>query len=214
MSLVNFNESSLAQLRALLGSFGDDEISRAVKQTVPYVESRWFKVTEEVEVTEGEETFTEYKATEVYPDGKEVPYGIVFDSDATPSTKPDEPTYFKNLKINTDLYTGAIEVNKAYQVEAVWGEDYGSEITYYVIPKGGGGSMLYAYIKSGSSNKYTVDVYSQPTLDDKFKVDEDIEALAYNVTYGDISHNNFLIFSYGIDESSGTDGYLTSSVWL
>ena len=172
MSLVNFSQSSLTQLKSLLGSFGNEELERQFTSSVPYVESRWFKVTEAVDVTEGEDTSTEYKAEEVYPDGTAVSAGIVFDSDATPSNKPSDPTYFKNLKINSDLYTGAIEVNKAYQVEAVWPNDASGEIVYYIIPKGGGGGGIqYGVIVSrieGERPLYKIDVYGNkqisPTL--------------------------------------------------
>ncbi len=139
MSLVNFSDSSLTQLKGLIGSFGNSELEREFISSVPYVESRWFKVTKSIEVTEGEDTSTEYKAEEVYPDGTTVSAGIVSDSDATTYNKPSDPTYFKNLKVNSDLYTGAVEVNKAYQVEAVWPSDANGEIIYYIIPKGGGG---------------------------------------------------------------------------
>jgi hypothetical protein len=151
MSLVNFSQSSLTQLKSLLGSFGNEELERQFTSSVPYVESRWFKVTEAVDVTEGEDTSTEYKAEEVYPDGTAVSAGIVFDSDATPSNKPSDPTYFKNLKINSDLYTGAIEVNKAYQVEAVWPNDASGEIVYYIIPKGGGGGGDVRLLMNGTA---------------------------------------------------------------
>ena len=156
MSLVNFSQSSLTQLKALIGSFGNEELERQFISSVPYVESRWFKVTKSIEVTEGEDTSTEYKAEEVYPNGNTVSAGIVFDSDATPSNDPSEPTYFKNLKINSDLYTGAIEMNKAYQVEAVWPDDANGEIVYYIIPKGGGGGVSYVRVRfpNGASTAY------------------------------------------------------------
>ena len=210
MSLVNFSESSLTQLKSLIGSFGNDELDRAFTSSVPYVESRWFKVTEEVEVTVGEETTTEYKATEVNPDGTTVSAGIVFDSDATPSNKPSDPTYFNNLKINTGLYTGSIEVNKAYQVEAVWHNDASGEIVYYIIPKGGGGGgFLYALIKDKiEDNIYNCDIYSEPVEEDSLKIQEDVQAVAYNVVYGEIPIGRFLPFTSG-----GNGGYITPSVW-
>lgn len=144
MSLVNFTDPSLEQLRGILGSYGNEQVGRLVKSTSTYVESRWFKVTDEVtEVTlnpdgsTNEET--EYKASEVLMDGTIVPNGVWFDSDATASNNPDDPIYFKNLKINAELFTGAVEVGKAYQVEFISPRSYEEETQYYIVPKGGGG---------------------------------------------------------------------------
>lgn len=215
MSLLNFSESSVNQLRALLGTYGNEKIGRILKSSSSYVESRWFKVSEEVTIeVEGEDDTYEYKAQEVKMDGTLLVNGIIFDSDGTNTNSPDDPVYFKNLKINSALFTGAVEVGKAYQVEFIAPSSYEEETQYYIIPKGGGGSILYGYIKSGSGNTYIVDVYSQPELNDKFKIDEDIDAIAYNVIYGDVAINNFLIFSYGDSEETNAKGYLTSSVWL
>ena len=192
MSLVNFSQSSLTQLKALIGSFGNEELERQFISSVPYVESRWFKVTEAVEVTEGEDTSTEYKAEEVYPDGTTVSAGIVFDSDATPSNDPSEPTYFKNLKINSDLYAGSIEVNKAYQVEAVWPDDANGEIVYYIIPKGGGGGVdyYYAIFKSNEGGQdYLCDVYPDPLFNSEGEFEADVLVRVFNVDYGEILPN-------------------------
>lgn len=213
MSLVNFTEPSLEQLRGILGSYGNEQVGRLVKSTSTYVESRWFKVTAKVTVTEGEDETTEYKASEVLMDGTIIPNGVWFDSDATASNDPDDPVYFKNLKINAELFTGAVEVGKAYQVEFISPRSYEEETQYYIVPKGGGG-LLYGYIKSGGGNSYVVDVYTQPELDDDFKIDEDVNVTAYNVLYGDVAINNFLIFSYGESKNSNAKGFITSSVWL
>ena len=213
MSLVNFTDPSLEQLRGILGSYGNEQVGRLVKSTSTYVESRWFKVTDEVTVTEGQDETTEYKASEVLMDGTIVPNGVWFDSDATTSNDPDDPIYFKNLKINAELFTGAVEVGKAYQVEFISPRSYEEETQYHIVPKGGGG-LLYGYIKSGSGNSYVVDVYTQPELDDDFKIDDDVNVLAYNVLYGDVAINNFLIFSYGESKNSNAKGFITSSVWL
>jgi len=140
MSLVNFTDPSLEQLRGILGSYGNEQVGRLVKSTSTYVESRWFKVTDEVTVTEGEDETTEYKASEVLMDGTIIPNGVWFDSDATASNNPDDPIYFKNLKINAELFTGAVEVGKAYQVEFISPRSYEEETQYYIVPKGGGGS--------------------------------------------------------------------------
>ena len=140
MSLVNFTDPSLEQLRGILGSYGNEQVGRLVKSTSTYVESRWFKVTDEVTITEGEDETTEYKASEVLMDGTIVPNGVWFDSDATASNNPDDPIYFKNLKINAEPFTGAVEVGKAYQVEFISPRSYEEETQYYIVPKGGGGS--------------------------------------------------------------------------
>ena len=140
MSLLNFSESSVNQLRALLGTYGNEKIGRILKSSSSYVESRWFKVSEEVTITDqnGDES-KEYKAQEVRVDGSLSVNGIIFDSEGTNTNKPDDPIYFKNLKINSELFTGAVEVGKAYQVEFIAPSSYEEETQYYIIPKGGGG---------------------------------------------------------------------------
>ena len=140
MSLVNFSPESIAQLRAILGSFGDDEIAREIKSTVPYIESRYFQVSSIVEKeTESGDKYNEYKAFEVLPDGTPVDDGIIFDSDATNTFKPADPIYFDNLRINELIFSGSVELGYAYQVEAVWRELENEDPVYYIIPKGGGG---------------------------------------------------------------------------
>ena len=216
MSLVNFSESSLTQLKSLIGSFGNDELNRAFTASTPYVESRWFKVTEEVEVTVDEETTTEYKATEVNPDGTTVSAGIVFDSDATPSNKPSDPTYFKNLKINTELYTGSIEVNKAYQVEAVWPNDASGEIVYYIIPKGGGGGVefYYAIFKNHEGNQiYTCDVYPDGLFNSEGTFQEDVLVKVFNVDYGEVLPNAKLKCWPAKSNSLGISYYSEAPTW-
>ena len=142
MSLLNFSESSVNQLRALLGTYGNEKIGRILKSSSSYVESRWFKVSEEVTITDqnGDES-KEYKAQEVRVDGSLSVNGIIFDSEGTNTNKPDDPIYFKNLKINSELFTGAVEVGKAYQVEFIAPSSYEEETQYYIIPKGGGDSF-------------------------------------------------------------------------
>ena len=152
MSLVNFTEPSLEQLRGILGSYGNEQVGRLVKSTPTYVESRWFKVTAEVTVTVGQDETTEYKASEVLMDGTIIPNGVWFDSDATNSNDPDDPIYFKNLKINADLFTGAVEVGKAYQVEFISPRSYQEETQYYIVPKGGGGSIYRLLCLSGGAS--------------------------------------------------------------
>ena len=148
MSLVNFTDPSLEQLRGILGSYGNEQVGRLVKSTPTYVESRWFKVTKEVTVTEGEDETTEYKASEVLVDGTIVANGVWFDSDATNSNDPEDPIYFDNLKINSELFTGAVEVGKAYQVEFIAPKTYEEKTQYYIVPKGGGSSDFYFQIVS------------------------------------------------------------------
>ena len=152
MSLVNFTEPSLEQLRGILGSYGNEQVGRLVKSTSTYVESRWFKFSDEVSVTEGQDETTEYKASEVLMDGTVVPNGVWFDSDATTSNNPDDPIYFKNLKINAELFTGAVEVGKAYQVEFISPRSYEEETQYYIVPKGGGGASIFRLLCLGDTS--------------------------------------------------------------
>lgn len=209
MSLVNFSESSLTQLKALIGSFGNEELEREFISSVPYVESRYFQVSSIVEKeTEGGDKYNEYKAFEVLPDGTPVDDGIIFDSDATNTFKPANPVYFDNLRINELIFSGSVELGYAYQVEAVWPDDANGEIVYYIIPKGGGG-FLYALIKSNiQDNIYNCDIYSEPLEEDSLKIQEDVQAVAYNVVYGEIPIGRFLPFTSG-----GNGGYITPSVW-
>ena len=163
MSLLNFSESSVNQLRALLGTYGNEKIGRILKSSSSYVESRWFKVSEEVTITDqnGDES-KEYKAQEVRVDGSLSVNGIIFDSEGTNTNKPDDPIYFKNLKINSELFTGAVEVGKAYQVEFIAPSSYEEETQYYIIPKGGGGgSIKYAVVESKNEldNIYNITLY-------------------------------------------------------
>jgi hypothetical protein len=137
MSLINFKSDSVTQLRAILGSYGDNQIGSALKTSAPYVETRWFRVTEEV-TTEEEEPTTEYKAEEILPDGTVLEDGIKFDSDGTNTYKPADPVYLNNLLINAELFSGSVELDKAYQVEAVWPKTYGEDPVYYIIPQGSG----------------------------------------------------------------------------
>ena len=138
MSLANFTNPSLEKLKVLLGSFSDDEIGRLEKQSIPYVESQWFKVTDEVDGVE--EGSKEYKAVQVRADGSLVESGVEFDSDATYTGDIDEPVYFDNLQLNSTLFSGSVEVGKAYKVEAVEQESASEDNIYYIIPEGGGGS--------------------------------------------------------------------------
>lgn len=144
MSLLNFSESSVNQLRALLGTYGNEKIGRILKSSSSYVESRWFEVTEKVVVTVlgGDDTI-EYRAQEVRIDGSVVENGIVFDTSGINTYNPDDPVYYKNLLINSALFTGDVEVGKAYQVESTTTSSYEEETQYYIIPKGGGGDSYY-----------------------------------------------------------------------
>ncbi len=163
MSLLNFSESSVNQLRALLGTYGNEKIGRILKSSSSYVESRWFEVTEKVVVTVlgGDDTI-EYKAQEVRIDGSVVENGIVFDTSGINTYNPDDPVYYKNLLINSALFTGDVEVGKAYQVEATTTSSYEEETQYYIIPKGGGGGGIkYAVVESKNEldNIYNITLY-------------------------------------------------------
>ena len=138
MSIVNFSDSSLAQLKAVLGAYGDQVIGSLVKTSGAYIESRWFELTEIVSFDE-EGVEDEYKAQEVYPDGYTLTDGLRFDSDKENSYKPDEPTYLPNLQLNSTLFSGEQELNKAYRVEVSWPTEFGDDPQYFIIPKGGAG---------------------------------------------------------------------------
>lgn len=179
MSLVNFSPESIAQLRAILGSFGDDEIAREIKSTVPYIESRYFKVSSIVEKeTESGDKYNEYKAFEVLPDGTPVDDGIIFDSDATNTFKPADPIYFDNLRINDLIFSGSVELGYAYKVEAVWQELENEDPVYYIIPKGGGGGASIFRLKCLSN---TTIAYN--AINTNFSiVDDDDNVTESNVT--------------------------------
>ncbi len=208
MSLLNFSESSVNQLRALLGTYGNEKIGRILKSSSSYVESRWFKVSEEVTITDqnGDES-KEYKAQEVRVDGSLSVNGIIFDSEGTNTNKPDDPIYFKNLKINSELFTGAVEVGKAYQVEFIAPSSYEEETQYYIIPKGGGGggaSMYRLIVKSdftlllnGTSNQFDL-------IDDTNAIiTANVVARQNKYTTANFYEGEIL---YGVDYSAG--GYL------
>jgi len=166
MSLLNFSDSSIDQLRTILGSYGNEKVGRLLKQSSSYVESLWFKVTEQVTITvEGEDDTFEYKAQEVKMDGTLASNGIIFDSEGTNTDKVEDPVYYDNLKINSELFTGAVEVGKAYQVEFIAPSSYEEKTQYYIIPKGGGGGVKYAIVESESEfdNIYNVTLSSSRT---------------------------------------------------
>jgi hypothetical protein len=206
MSLLNFSESSVNQLRALLGTYGNEKIGRILKSSSSYVESRWFKVSEEVTVeVEGEDDTYEYKAQEVRVDGSLSVNGIIFDSDGTNTNKPDDPVYFKNLKINSELFTGAVEVGKAYQVEFIAPSSYEEETQYYIIPKGGGGGFYRLIVNNDftlaldDSNSSDVDL-----IDDQGNVTESsVIVIQKKYTTANFYEGEIL---YGVDYSEG--GYL------
>ena len=207
MSLLNFSESSVNQLRALLGTYGNEKIGRILKSSSSYVESRWFKVSEEVTVTDqnGDES-KEYKAQEVRVDGSLSVNGIIFDSDGTNTNKPDDPVYFNNLKINSELFTGAVEIGKAYQVEFVAPSSYQEQTQYYIIPKGGGGgaSMYRLLVKADFTLSF------DGTSDQVDLIDDQDTVITANVIVRQRKYTTANFYSgeylYGIDYSLG--GYL------
>ncbi|NQY01145.1 MAG: hypothetical protein HRT70_08480, partial [Flavobacteriaceae bacterium] len=152
MSLINFTESSVAQLRAILGNFGDDEVLRQIKSTVPYIESRYFQVSDIVEIeVDGADNQKEYKAFEILPDGTPVEDGIIFDSEKENTYNPSDPIYFDNLRVNDIVFSGSVDVGFAYKDEAVWRELENEDPIYYIIPKGGGGASIFR-LRSKQSN--------------------------------------------------------------
>ena len=206
MSLLNFSESSVNQLRALLGTYGNEKIGRILKSSSSYVESRWFKVSEEVTITDqnGDES-KEYKAQEVRVDGSLSVNGIIFDSDGTNTNKPDDPVYFKNLKINSELFTGAVEVGKAYQVEFIAPSSYEEETQYYIIPKGGGGGF-YRLIVDGDFTLLKGDSSGFCSLiDDQDNIIQSENIVVWQNKYETANFYEGEIL-YGVDYSLG--GYL------
>jgi len=212
MALVNFKKESQDKLKVLIGEVKTEEQLRRLRFTDTFVEKNYYKVTHIIESTDGNgDPLTEYKAIQVNPDGTEVENGIVFDSDQTYTSDVDSPFYLPNLKINAELFSGSVEVGKAYKVEEVDPNEFNVEDPiYYIIPKGGGGGgFLYALVKSNvEDNIYNCDIYSEPVEDDSLKVEQDVLAVAYNVVYGEIPVGRFLPFTSG-----GNGGYITPSVW-
>jgi len=149
MALLNFGAESQVKLGKILGSFDTTIQERVVRSQTGYIENQYFQVTEQVDIeAEGEEeSSTEFKAIEVQPNGNPVENGIVFDSDATPSTNVADPIYLPNLKFNSELFSGSVEVGKAYTVEEVDSDTFGEASDWFIIPKGGaGGGATYGII--------------------------------------------------------------------
>ena len=138
---------------------------------------------------------------------------VYFDETGTPIELTDGRTWGgDNPSI---IVNGTVSTGQVMRIESYYLVDSSDEqLPVWVGSAVGGGGLLYGYIKSGSGNSYVVDVYTQPELDDDFKIDEDVNVTAYNVLYGDVAINNFLIFSYGESKNSNAKGFITSSVWL
>ena len=167
MALLNFGAESQVKLGKILGSFDTTIQERVVRSQTGYIENQYFQVTEQVDIEAvgEEEASTEFKAIEVQPDGNPVVNGIVFDSDKEPSTEVTDPIYLPNLKFNSTLFSGSVEVGKAYTVEEVDSDTFGEASDWFIIPKGGaGGGALYAKLKAkdSSSPNYLGDIYSDP----------------------------------------------------
>ena len=151
MAIINFKKESQDKLSFILGSVETEEDTNRGSFVDSYVEKNYYKVTEAVIVeVEGEDDTTEYKATQVNPDGSVEENGIVFDSDETYTSNVNSPLYLPNLKINTTLFSGDVEVGKAYQVEEIDPDEFGEEPVYYIIPKGGGTSDFRLDMKSNT----------------------------------------------------------------
>jgi len=138
---------------------------------------------------------------------------VYFDETGTPIELTDGRTWGgDNPSI---IVNGTVSTGQVMRVESYYLIDSSDEqLPVWIGSAVGGGGLLYGYIKSGSGNSYVVDVYTQPELDDDFKVDENVDVIAYNVIYGDVAINNFLIFSYGESKNTNARGFITSSVWL
>jgi hypothetical protein len=149
MALVNFKKESQDKLKVLIGEVNTEEDLRRLRFTDTFVEKNYYKVTHIIESTDSEgDPQTEYKAIQVNPDGTEVENGVVFDSDQTYTSDVDSPLYLPNLKLNADLFSGSVELGKAYKVEEINPDDFNVEDPiYYIIPKGGGGGASIFRIK-------------------------------------------------------------------
>ena len=148
--LANFTRDQIDELASILNTFGSEEIQRQYKSTIPYIENQYFKVTSE-ESVDGDSA-VEYKAVEVCPNGDEAHNGIVFDSDKTPTDDISQPIYLPNLKINAELFSGSVEIGKAYQVEEVDSGTFGEASEWYIIPKGGASLSDYRIRVKGDSS--------------------------------------------------------------
>ncbi len=212
MALLNFGAESQVKLGKILGSFDTTIQERVVRSQTGYIENQYFQVTEQVDIeAEGEEeSSTEFKAIEVQPNGNPVENGIVFDSDATPSTNVTDPIYLPNLKFNSELFSGSVEVGKAYTVEEVDSDTFGEASDWFIIPKGGAGGGLYAKVKSFNGAFYVCDIYTEPT-NSSTPIEEDVSCLAYNVRYGEVAEGYYMPFTYASD---GGSGYITVPVWV
>lgn len=153
MALVNFKKESQDKLKVLIGEVNTEEDLRRLRFTDTFVEKNYYKVTHIIESTDSNgDPQTEYKAIQVNPDGTEVENGVVFDSDQTYTSDVDSPLYLPNLKLNADLFSGSVELGKAYKVEEVDPDDFNVEDPiYYIIPKGGGGASIFR-LRSKQSN--------------------------------------------------------------
>jgi hypothetical protein len=196
MALLNFKSASEDKLRGILGSYNTEEDRARLRFSDSYVEKNYYKVTQIIQgtVVGSEETYTEYKAIQVNPDGTEVQNGIVFDSDQTYTSNVNSPLYLPNLKINEELFTGAVELGKAYQVEEIDPEDFsgGLEPVYYIIPKGGGGGVdfYYAIFKSKQSGQdYLCDVYPDALFNPEGSFEANVLVRVFNIDYGEVLPN-------------------------
>ena len=191
MSIVNFRKQSQEKLRILVGRTATEEDRRRERTSDTFVEKNYYKVTEIVTGTfiGSEDTYTEYKAVQVDPDGTEVENGVIFDSDQTPTNDIDKPTYLSNLQINEELFSGTVELDKAYQVEEIDGDEFGDDPQYFIIPKGGAG---------GGSRDFYFQIVSK---DDSF-----LQTNSYYAKYSCYLYNN-LDFNF-YDRSGLEDVYL------
>ena len=166
MSIVNFRKQSQEKLRILVGKTATEEDRRRERTSDTFVEKNYYKVTEIVTGTfiGSEDTYTEYKAVQVDPDGTEVENGVIFDSDQTPTNDIDKPTYLSNLQINEELFSGTVELDKAYQVEEIDGDEFGDDPRYYIIPKGGAGGGIFR-LKSKESNLVEYSILTEVGFD-------------------------------------------------
>jgi len=211
MSLLTFTDGQRDTLSSLLNSFGDGDVSRAIRQTTVYIESRYFKVTTQVDVpAEGEvEASTEFKAEEVLPDGTVLPNGIRFDSDGTNTNKIGDPIYYPNLKFNNELFSGSIELNKAYQVEEVDSGVYGEASDWYVIPKGGagGGFVRLRMIREVDLPYNSNEVNSADVIDDEDNIIASSVAVIQRRFSSAIVYNNEILLGSPFPLESGETGY-------
>ena len=111
------------------------------------------------------------------------------------------------MKINSELFTGAVEVGKAYQVEFIAPKTYEEKTQYYIVPKGGGGgATIYRLLVN---NDFTLALNSTNNVDVDLVNDQNV-VITSAVTVEQRKFDSADFYAgeilYAIDYSGG--GYL------